>query len=306
MGPLESNNKMMSLCFPACDGILSAKRLAILFVVFVLSGMLSPLLAQDELVIGIFPRRPATEGRQMFLPLARHLEDTLGIPTRLVTPPDFPAFWQDMKDGRFDLVHLNQYHYVRSHKELGYRAIAMNEEQGRGMTQSCLWVRKDSGIDSPEDLKHRKIIFGGGHMAMVSHIMATDLLRKAGLKDGDYISQFTINPIHAMKAVYHRQGAAAGLNYNADKQAGLQKKVDFDEMKRLLVSEPVAHHPWALHPDVPEPLGQRIRAALLGIEEAPDGAEILRRAGLTNLLPASDSDYDPHRRIIRDVHKEVY
>lgn len=283
-----------------------ARRLAIALGIFVLSGAGILWAADDELVIGVFPRRPALETQQMFTPLSHHLGEQLGMPTRLVTPPDFPSFWRALQAGEFDLVHFNQYHYVRSQKELGYRAIVTNEEQGRGTTQSALWVRKDSGINKPEDLKHRKIIFGGGHKAMVSYIMATDLLRKEGLKDSDYISQFTINPIHAMKAVFHRQGAAAGLNYNADKQEGLRKKVNFDEMERLLVSEPVAHHPWALNPKVSDALGQRIRDILVNIKDIDGGDEILHKAGLTGLLPASDKDYEPHRVIIFNVHKEEY
>ncbi len=260
----------------------------------------------ETLVIGVFPRRPAIESQEMFSPLADYLAQQLGMPTRLEVPADFPAFWRALQAGRFDLVHYNPYHYVRSHQELGYRAIAHNEEQGEGFIRATVWVRRDSGIDSATDLKFHKVIFGGGHKAMVSYIMASDLLHQAGLGPEDYISQFTINPIHAMKALYHRQGAAAGLNYNADKQERLRTKVDFSELKRLLVSEPVAHHPWAISPRVPDGLARGIRDALLSLNQAPGGSDILHQAGLTGLLPAADADYEPHRRIIRRVLGEDY
>lgn len=260
----------------------------------------------ETLVIGVFPRRPAIESQEMFTPLAEYLAQQLAMPTRLEVPADFPAFWRALEAGRFDLVHYNPYHYVRSHQQLGYRAIARNEEQGEGFIRSTIWVRRDSGIDSVADLKNRKVIFGGGHKAMVSFIMADDLLHRAGLTDEDYITQFTINPIHAMKALYHRQGAAAGLNYNADKQARLRRKVDFSELKRLLVSKPVAHHPWAVSPRISDGLGKTIRMALLSLNHAPNGSRILQSAGLSGLLPARDSDYTEHRAIIRRVLGEDY
>jgi len=260
----------------------------------------------ETLVIGVFPRRPAIESREMFAPLADYLAEKLAMPTRLEVPADFPAFWHDLEAGRFDLVHYNPYHYVRSHQQLGYRAIARNEEQGEGFIRSTIWVRRDSGVDEAADLKNRKVIFGGGRKAMVSYIMASDLLHQAGLSDEDYISQFTINPIHAMKALYHRQGAAAGLNYNADKQERLRRKVDFAELKRLLVSKPVAHHPWAVSPRISDGLGKEIGMALLSLNQSPQGSEILHQAGLSGLLPASDRDYDEHRAIIRRVLGEDY
>lgn len=259
-----------------------------------------------ELTIGVFPRRPAVQTQHMFTPMLAQLGEKLGMQTRLEVPPDFPAFWRALREGRYQLVHFNQYHYVRSHKEFGYRVVAMNAEYGDSTIRATLWVRKDSGIRSAADLRHKKIVFGGGRKAMVSYIMAVDLLRQAGLEDKDYITQFTINPVHALKAVYYRQGSAAGLNRNAPRQSALRGKVDFDEVEPLLVSEPVAHLPWAVAPQVSPELQQRITSALLALNDSPAGQAALARADLTGINPATDADYDPHRRIIERVLQEQY
>jgi len=269
---------------------------------------LAPWLAAqaEPLVIGVFPRRPALQTRQMFTPLAHYLGRALGTEVRLEVAPDFPSFWEAVRQRHYQLVHYNQYHYVRSHKEIGYRVVAMNEEYGQRHIRSTLWVRRDSGIHSAADLRHRKIVFGGGHKAMVSYIMATDLLHQAGLRDGDYIGQFTINPTHALVAVYYRQGSAAGLNLKAPQQQLLRSKVDFEQLRPLLVSEPVPLHPWAVSPDVSPQLAARIRTALLRLKDSEDGPDILQQAELSGLAPANDSDYDPIRRIIARVLQEQY
>jgi phosphonate transport system substrate-binding protein len=281
------------------------------FLALLLAGLLafgpcSPAIAEGELVVGIFPRRPALQTEKMFAPLAKYLGVALDMPVRLEVPPDFLAFWKAVSQGGYQLVHYNPYHYVRSHKEYGYQVVAMNEEYGEREIRSTLWVRKDSNIHSAADLRHQKIVFGGGRKAMVSYIMATDLLRQAGLEDSDYITQFTINPTHALVAVYYHQGVAAGLNLTATRQPLLQSKVDFDEMKPLLVSEPVAMHPWAVSPEVDEQLQRRITTALLYLNDTEQGRAILHQADLTGLAPASDADYDPHRRIIERVLQEHY
>jgi len=266
-----------------------------------------PVQAADEtLVVGIFPRRPAIQTEAMFRPLIEHLRQTLHRPVRLEVPPDFPAFWQAVSESRYQLVHYNQYHYVRTHKEFGYRVVAMNEEYGDTRIRGTLWVRKDSGIKTAADLKHKKVVFGGGPKAMISYIVATDLLRQAGLQEGDYVSQFTINPTHAMMAVYYRQGVAAGLNLNAPKQPILQRKIDFDEVTPLLIADPIALHPWAVTAAVSPQLQADITAALLQLNDSAVGIETLQHADLTGLRPATDADYDPHRRIIERVLGESY
>lgn len=254
--------------------------------------------AADGFVLGIFPRRPAAETREMFQPLADFLGQAIGRPVRLEVPPDFPAFWEAVQTGHYQLVHSNQYHYVRAHQDLGYRVIAMNQENRLDQIRATLWVRKDAGIRSVDDLRGQKIIFGGGQMAMVSYVMATDMLKKAGLQPSDYLQQFAINPTHALTALYYRQGAAAGLNRTAYKQDALRRKVDFSQLQPLLVSEPIPHHPWSVRPTVSHELAERIRAALVTLRDTPAGRKTLEQAGLTGINPASDADYDIVRQIV--------
>jgi ABC-type phosphate/phosphonate transport system substrate-binding protein len=99
---------------------------------------------------------------------------------------------------------------------------------------------------------------------------------------------------------------AAGLNRQADKQAVLQRKVDFSELQPLLISPAVAHHPWAVKSTVSPELATRIQQALLALQHTGNGQKILISAGLTGFSPASDEDYDPHRRIIYRVTGEDY
>ena len=86
--------------------------------------------ALAEIKMGVFPRRSPEATQQAFQPLAEHLSKVLGEDVKLVVPKSFREFWKGVKQKQFDLVHYNQYHYIRSHKECGYRVIAANEEFG--------------------------------------------------------------------------------------------------------------------------------------------------------------------------------
>lgn len=256
--------------------------------------------------MGVFPRRPALQTEAMFKPLAEQLARRLGRPVILEVPGDFTAFWHAIEADRYQLAHYNPYHYLRAHRDYGHRLVAMNEEFGSNRIRAAIWVRKQGRITSPADLRHTRIAFGGGHDAMVSYIMATDLLHQAGLAPDEYIPQFTINPTRALMAVFYRQTDAAGLNVNAFKQPRLSAAIDSDQLTPLLVSEPVAQHPWAVSAQVSDELRQRIRNALLGMKNSQAGRTALERAELTGLDPATDADYDPHRRIIARVLDEHY
>ena len=160
---------------------------AILAVVLSVNLLIGPTAVYSQpdppLIIGVFPRRNAALTMHLFTPLARYLEDQLGRPVKLRTSANFYTFLRSLNPRRFDLVHLNQYQYIRAHDAYGYEAIAQNEEFGESSIKSALFVRKGSGIESLSQLQGRRIIFGGDRTAMMSYILPTFLLRALAMDD---------------------------------------------------------------------------------------------------------------------------
>jgi len=260
----------------------------------------------NTLVLGIFPRRAAEVTEKIFTPLADYLSQQLGRPVQLETTHDFVSFWDNVDRQRYDIVHYNQYHYVRSHKTRGYHVILKNEEHGRSTIASAIFVREDSGIDSIMDLKGRKIVFGGGKTAMLSYITARHLLEAGGLHDNDYITTFAINPLRATIAVFYQQASAAGAGDIVKLLPRVRQEIDVSELKTLTTSLPLAHLPWAVRQDMSRQTREHIQAVLSRASTTGRGREALSAARLSNLIVASDAEYDPHREIIRSVLGENY
>lgn len=261
---------------------------------------------EDELIVGLLPRRNASEMVEMFGPLAQYLSRQLNRPVKLETTPDFDSFWKAVAAQRYHLVHYNQYHYVRSRKEFGYRVVAKNEESHRSTLASVILVRKDSGIRTLHDLRNKRIVFGGNEQAMSSYIVPAYLLRQAGLGEQDYERAFALNPPNAVLAVFFRQADAAGSGDIVFNMPFIHEKVDVNQMEYLKKSEPIAHLPWAVRSDISAADKTRIQYALIKIRKDPDGHKILKAAMLTNLVVASDDEYDRVREIIRVVTGEQY
>lgn len=255
--------------------------------------------AQDPLILGIFPRYKATETTTKFAPLANYLGEKLGRKVILVTSKDFDAFWEGVTSRRYDIVHYNQFHFIRSARD--YQVIAHSQEFGKDAVAGALYVRKDSGITALSQLRGRTIIFGGGKDAMLSYIGPRYLLMQAGLKEGDFKTELAVNPPNALIALYHKQADAAGGGDILVDLPVVRNAIDARQVRILATTEPLLFLPWAVKRSMPARLRESIQAILVELGSTPAGREILKAAGTTRLGKAGDRDYDPHRRMITAV-----
>ncbi len=128
----------------------------------------------------------------------------------------------------------------------------------------------------------------------------------AGLKDGDYTEKFAKNPPNAHLAVYYGQADAAGVGDGINELPIVRNKIDVSKMKLLAVGEPLAQLPWAVRDDLEPALRKKIVQELLALKRTPEGRNVLKQARLTGLRPATDRDFDPHRKIVEAVFGEKF
>ncbi|MGD8567650.1 MAG: phosphate/phosphite/phosphonate ABC transporter substrate-binding protein [Gammaproteobacteria bacterium] len=269
--------------------------------------LLSSAQAVADITMGIFPRRPIAVTHKAFKPLAEHLSRQLGEPVHLVIPKSFKAFWKGVEQKKFDLVHFNQYHYIKSHKEYGYKVIVANEEFGNKQIAGALSVRKDSGIRSVKDLKGKTILFGGGRKAMGSYIAPTAILKTAGLvADRDYKVNFAKNPPSAVIGVYNNAAQASGSGNVILRINAVTKKINANDVKILAESEPYAQLPWAVKGTMPEAKANKIRDAMINLKKSPEGQAILKNAKVTAFYAVNDDDYAKVREITKFAIGEEY
>lgn len=263
--------------------------------------------AEAPLKMGILPRFRVAETVEYFKPLAEYLSLKLGREVKLLPAKDFPSFWDSISNSEFDLVQLNQYQYVRSAKEIGYRVIAKNEEDGESSLAGAVVVRKDSPLQTLADLKGKKILFGGDTHAMMAYIVPSYLFKQAGMLPGrDYEEDFAKNPSVAVIAVGQSFAVAAGAGESVLRGPSVTKHTDPNQLRVLARSEPIAHIPWAVKPALDPALEARIRASLIELHNSEEGRTILKAAKLTAIRSADDADYHLSRKIIKEVLAEEY
>lgn len=288
------------------------KKIKIIFLLVLLSVSVQPagLPAADKkadvITVGIFPRRNSVNTVKMFNPLMIYLGKKLNRKVRLVTAKDFRTFWEGVVKREYDIVHYNQYHYVKSHKENGYDVILRNIEFGEDTISGAIIVRKDSGINKVSDLKGKKIVFGGGPKAMQSYIVASYLLQKNGLEKSAYESTFAKNPPNAIMSTFFKQSDAAGSGDKVLQLKVVKNQIRIDDMKYLVSGEQLPHLPWAVKKELPDELKMKIQKILHNLVGSKQGKLLLKKVRLDGFAMATDSDYDEHRKIIKEVLNESY
>ena len=254
--------------------------------------------------IGIFPRRDPLVTIRMYKPLQAYLQAELGMPVELETAASFQRFEANLQTKNFDLIHFNQCHYIEAHEEHNYQVIVQNEELGEPTIRGAIFVRKDSGITSLEELKGRTLVFGGGEKAMISYVVPRYLLQQANVMPGDYQERFAKSPPNAVLAVFQKQAIAAGAGEIVKRLPLVTGKVDASQLVPIAQSEPLSHLPWAVRGEMSEELKNKVRELLIGLKDSEKGREILKAARLTALNPAVDQDYDRHRAIINSLDNQ--
>ncbi len=268
---------------------------------------ITPSAERPTITMGIFPRRNLAVTRAAFRPLAKYLSKQLNANVRLVVPLNFKQFWEGVTNKEYDLVHFNQYHYIVSHARFGYHVLATNEEFGRNEIAGALFVRKDSGINSVEDLRGKRILFGGGRKAMGSYIAPLSILKKAGLEPKrDFEESFSKNPPAAMLNVYRSIFDAAGAGDVVIGLKVVRDKINTNDMKRLARSEPFVQLPWAVKQDMPAQMSQKIQQLMIGLDKTEAGMDILKKAKVTAFRAASDEDFAKVREIVKFTLGEDY
>lgn len=263
-------------------------------------------IAEDVIKMGIFPRKPALETIKAYEPLAKYLSSKIGKRVELVVAKDFNAFWEGVKKEEYDLVHYNQYQYVKSHKEFNYDVILMNEEFGSSKINAAIIVRKDSGINSIPDLKGKKILFGGNKQAMLSYIGAVHILMDGGLKEGSYAEDFAVNPPNVALAVFNKMADAGGVGEVLLQNQKIKEKIDITQLKVLARGDDLPMLCWAVKKEMNKDIAQRIQKAMIGLKNNEAGKNILKDAEATAFVSASDKDYDIIRKILKESLNEEY
>ena len=200
-------------------------------------------------------------------------------------------------ENRYDLIWTSNAYYFDAHDAAGWYAILRVTPSFCGI----LMVRKDSGIESLEDLRGKKIA-GISTVSLAGYLFLRNDLADLGLYPGeDYQIDF-----------YERSESIPFMISSGTVDAGVFSEDTLvrsrilgtirDDLKIIHRSIPIPQFPLAVSSDFDPVLVEKIQAALGGV--SADDTELglsLGELNLTGLEAVTDEDYEPFRQLYRKI-----
>ncbi len=130
---------------------------------------------RDVIKFGVFPYKSPKTIVKLFGPITKKIEQALGVKVQLVTAPDFSTYIDRARQGDYDLAFPCVACFFQI-QDVGYSVIAKGNPSFYGGTI----VRNDSGIDSLDQLKGKKIAAIGKH-SYAGHLFLLEQLLVSGI-----------------------------------------------------------------------------------------------------------------------------
>ena len=230
------------------------------------------------------------------------LSRLIGVPVRVTVASDYAAVIEALRNRTADLAFVHPGGYVLASREAKAMIVVKNLWHGKSSFTSRIFVRKDSGIKSVEELRGRTIAFVDPASSS-GYIYPMVLLIQRGLvKNRDPKTFFK----EVVFSGAHDASMRALLNGHVDAIASFdlareQYLPDAAERERIVFVAETPEIPEAgicARAGLDSATFAKVRVALLQIR-APEYADLLKRLyEIDGFATADDRDYDPVRAAI--------
>lgn len=252
----------------------------------------------EELVMSFTPEADPIHLELDAEGLARFLSARLDIPISTQVDADYAATVEAMAEGHAHIAtNLAPLQAAAAMVRAGARVILAEERDGRDYYHSRYWVRRDSGIETLDDLRDRTVAFndplsGSGYLMPVALLIGEGMV-----DDGEEIHEFFDTVYFAggtelsIRSLIEGHVDAVGVSENAAEV--FLSPEEREVVTYIAESAPMPRHAIAVSGDLPDELVSRITDALLELN-TPEHNEILRGLyGWSRLVRADGERYLP-------------
>lgn len=252
--------------------------------------------ATKPLIFGVFPYLPVTRIEKIYTPFARDLEQALQRPVHLRTRNTFEQFRSDVMAGKFDIIYIQPFDYVRVAAKNNYVPLV------RRLTQlkAIIVTKKGSTINSLQQLNGKSISMPPEDAAV--SLLGNIELRLVNLtKEKDFHVNYEKNHVACMKKVLTKKSAAcvtapAPFDYFNDKSG--------NQLVKVFESRKISPSLIAVHKRIGIVNAEKVRHYFLNLELYDAGKQRLESIRMKRFVEADDENYDLVRTIWSELNPE--
>ncbi len=263
------------------------------------ASLAGPATAQTSLHLVLTPSQKPTDLLVSGEAFGAALGKLVGVPIRVTVASDYAAVVEALRNRTADLAFVHPAGYVLANREAKAMIVAKDQWHGNTSYTARIFVRKESGLKTLEDLRGKTIAFvdpssTSGYVYPMVMLMEKGLVRNKDPKT--FFKEFVF-------AGSHDAGLLALLNGHVDAFAS------FDQAREQYLKDPAQREKliWVAE-SVPIPEGgicardgldpalfAKVRAALLSMK-GPAYEPLLKALyDIDGFEPAEDREYEPVR-----------
>ncbi len=229
--------------------------------------------------------------------ICRYLEAYLGIPVKGSVSTDYGSSIEAMRYEQADLAFVDPLAFMMAHEQIGARPLLLEiYATGNPVYYSCIWVRRDSGIETIEDLRGKTIAFAD-QVDMSGHLLPRDIFVRAGLLDADRLGREFFKQVYfaggdeqAVRAVLNGFVEAAGVSEFSYLLLRPEEREQVTVIARSVASP---SHLVMARPGLSAQITERFTQALLALDpsQPQDKAILDKLYGVQGFTKAKFSDF---------------
>ena len=238
-------------------------------------------------IFGIGPVQSATELAKRWTPFLEYVSKKSGVPLQFRTTNGLTVFQQQCMEGVFDFSLLNPYHYIESHKAMGYTAFA---HEKNAKLFALLIVKKDSPIQDVSQLQGKTLAFPSA-TAFIGTWVQMNMLNSKNIS----VSRQYVN---SMDSSYRSVANGLFVAGGGESRTWGTLAPDVKSQLRVLwTSDPFPPFAFMSHPRVPKGDVAKILRVMEQMDTDPQGIELLKGINLKGIEKSSDANYNGMRKM---------
>lgn len=260
---------------------------------------------ETTLLIGLIPEQNIFKQIQRYEPLTDYLSEKIGVKIELRLLTRYGNIIDNFVSAGLDGAFFGSFTYTLAHAKLGVEVLARPLSiDGTSTYYGLIFVRKDSGIKTPKDMKGKIFAFVD-KATTAGYLLPLAYFKKYGIKDYKaYLKEryFTGTHEHAIYDVLNKKAdIGAAKNTVFRRLADTDSRIA-DELVILRRSPDVPENGLAVRKDLDDSIKNKLKIAILNMHNDPDGRNVLKNFGAKKFIKTIDDDYANVYRFTKEIN----
>jgi phosphonate transport system substrate-binding protein len=281
---------------------LSRRRFTATLALGLALGAVAPAMAQSSLHLVLTPSQKPTDLMATGEEFGQVLGKLVGVPVRVTVASDYAAVIEALRNRTADLAFVHPGGYVLASREAKARIVAKNVWHGKSSFTARIYVRRESGIKSVEDLRGKTMAFvdpasSSGYIYPMVLLVQRGLVTNRDPKT--FFKEVVFSGAHdaSMRALLNGHVDAIA-SFDLAREQYLKDPAERERIVAIAETPAIPEAGIAARDGLDPALVARVRTALLQIR-APAHAALLKRLyEIDGFEAADDREYDSVRAAI--------